>query len=87
MKVYFVECREEKKEDYCRKVRRYFPICYLKNEMAECTDIICIGAVSEEKQEALKSCGKELHYLDENLLPIGFEEKAETFLGKGQKNL
>lgn len=80
MKAYFLECREEEREDYCRKMRRYFPLCSIKEEMEECTDIICIGVVSEKRKAALRSSRKELHYLDGNLLPVGIEEKAEAFL-------
>lgn len=47
----------------------------------QCTDVFVIGNV--EIPDHIK--GKKLHYMDENVLPINYKEKANVLLGEENK--
>lgn len=77
-KKYYIYCGEDKKENYIRKLEKYF--IYTSSAMQDATDILCIGTISREERKKLILSGKPIYYVNKDLQPLFMKEILQDYL-------
>lgn len=77
-KKYYIYCSEERKEDYIKKLRKYF--IYTSSTMQDATDILCIGTISREERKKLILSGMPIYYVNKDLQPLFMKDILQDYL-------
>jgi len=76
----YICCKNEEKEHYEEKVKKYFVNAYVAKTLEEATDVFIVNGEYPEVERKARKLGKNVHKVNGELMIQNCEEKINKFL-------